>query len=52
MGYSVDLFGNIVTAGIFVSFDSFQQNAWGLQLSMPLLGKVKGSREVSITVGY
>ena len=50
-GYSINLFANTAVAGVFVSFDSFQYNSWGLQLSMPLFGKIDNRREVVITVG-
>jgi len=51
-GYSIDLLGNSAVAGIFVSFDSFKYNSFGLQLSLPLFGKISNRQEVVITVGY
>ena len=51
-GYSVDFLKGLATAGVFVSFDASQYTAWGLQLSLPLLGKMSKQREVVITVGY
>jgi hypothetical protein len=48
-GYSVDLFANTVAAGVFFSFDSFRHNAWGLQLSLPLLNTNR--QKTAITVG-
>jgi hypothetical protein len=50
-GYSVDLFGNSAVVGIFCSFDSFRFNSWGLQLSIPLLGKTRNQRTIAITFG-
>jgi len=49
-GYSVNFLGNLISAGVFVSFDSFQYNSVGFQLSMPLLGGNRGQRE--IVVGF
>jgi hypothetical protein len=51
--YSVNLPADIGGAGIFVSFDSFQYRSFGLQVALPLFGSFgKGSREISISVGY
>ena len=47
-GYSVDLFANAAVAGIFVSFDSFRYNGWGLQLSLPLFRKKENRQEIMI----
>ena len=52
-GYSVDFLAGAATAGVFTSFDAFQYSCWGLQLSLPLFGKIGKQREpVVITVGY
>ena len=51
-GYSIDLFGGIAVAGMFFSFDSFQYNSFGLQLSLPLFAKNRNRQEVVIMVGY
>ncbi|MDR1436543.1 MAG: DUF5686 and carboxypeptidase regulatory-like domain-containing protein [Candidatus Symbiothrix sp.] len=52
-GYSVHLPAGIGGAGIFVSFDSFRYNSFGLQLTLPLFGKIgKGNREISVSVDY
>jgi hypothetical protein len=50
-GYSVNFFANIAVAGVFVSFDSFNYNSWGLQVSFPLFGKIDSRQERVITVG-
>jgi len=50
-GYSINLFANAAVAGVFVSFDSFQYNGWGVQLSFPLFRKIAKQREVAITIG-
>jgi len=50
-GYSVDLFANTAVAGIFVAFDSFRYNAWGLQISFPLFGKNNSRQERGFAVG-
>jgi hypothetical protein len=47
-GYSVNLLGDLAVAGIFVSFDSFHYNTWGLQLSFPLLGKTRNQRTLEV----
>ena len=49
-GYSVDLFANIVAAGVFVSFDSFKNNAWGLQLSLPIFNTNRQKTVVTIGI--
>jgi hypothetical protein len=51
-GYSINLFANAAVAGMFVSFDSFQFNSCGLQLSMPLFGKTDNRQGTVIMVGY
>jgi hypothetical protein len=51
-GYSVDFLAGLATAGVFVAFDSFQYAGYGLQLSLPLVGKIKNRKEeVVVTVG-
>ena len=50
-GYSVNFLANAAVAGLFISFDSFQYNSWGLKISFPLFGKNDNRREVAITVG-
>jgi hypothetical protein len=50
-GYSVNLLGDIAVAGIFISFDSFQYNSFGLQLSLPLFGKNDNRQERVIMIG-
>jgi hypothetical protein len=52
-GYSVNLPAGVGGAGVFVSFDSFQYNSFGLQLALPLFGSIgNGKREISISIGY
>ena len=50
-GYSVDLLANTAVAGIFVAFDSFRYNAWGLQISFPLFGKTNSRQEMGMMAG-
>ncbi|MCL2651576.1 MAG: DUF5686 and carboxypeptidase regulatory-like domain-containing protein [Candidatus Azobacteroides sp.] len=49
-GYSVNLFANTAVAGVFFSFDSFRYNAFGLQLSFPLFGKIDNRREAVVAI--
>jgi len=49
-GYSVDLFANTAAAGVFVSFDAFRQNAWGVQVSLPLFQNMN-RQQMEITIG-
>jgi hypothetical protein len=51
-GYSIDFIRGLAVAGLFFSFDSFQYNSWGLQLSLPLFGKKENEQERVIMVGY
>jgi len=51
-GYSVDLLNKLAVAGIFVSFDSFRFNGWGLQLSFPLFGKINNQQQRAIMIGF
>jgi len=51
-GYSVNLLGEIAVAGVFVSFDSFKYNSFGIQLSLPLFGKKDNRGEdMAIMIG-
>jgi len=50
-GYSVDFLGGAAVAGVFCSFDSFKYNSFGLQLSLPLFGKISNQQEGVITIG-
>jgi len=48
-GYSVNFFGNVAEAGVFVSFDSFRYNSVGFQLSMPLFNRNRQQQEIVIS---
>jgi hypothetical protein len=50
-GYSVDLPQNIGGVGVFVSFDSFDYNSFGVQVSLPLF-RAKEDKSVSIEVSF
>jgi hypothetical protein len=50
-GYSIDFLSGMGRAGLFVAFDSFTYSGFGVQFSIPLFGKRKRNREITISIG-
>jgi hypothetical protein len=48
-GYSVDFFGGMAGIGVFASFDKFQFNSVGVQLSLPVLS-IGGKKDKGIEI--
>jgi hypothetical protein len=50
-GYSIDLPQNIGGVGVFVSFDSFNYNSFGMQVSVPLF-RAKEDKSVVVSISF
>jgi hypothetical protein len=52
-GYSINLPFGLGGAGVFVAFDAFDYNSFGVQFAIPLFSIIKkGNNEVTVSIGY